>query len=282
MDPLFDAGVGGAAFEHEDFRGHRGVIEPGDMQWMVAGRGILHSELPVRSAAAKAGEPARAGQGLQLWINLRRADKMCEPEYQELKAAEIPRAEAGGVAVDVIAGRSMGVASPVRTKTPTAYLHVNLAPGASLTQAIAPGFNAFLYVLNGDGAVGQSVAAAAGDSAEAAAVGADGGVSAAAAAAAAAIPKPSAGSGTPVKRYETVVLSNKPGEDGVAVTAGPRGLRFVLISGEPIDEPVVQHGPFVVTSREEVMQAMDDYRGNKNGFEGAFAWEADWDRRHER
>jgi redox-sensitive bicupin YhaK (pirin superfamily) len=204
---------------------------------------------------------------------------MCEPEYQELKAAEIPRAEAGGVAVDVIAGRSMGVVSPVRTKTPTAYLHVNLAAGATLTQAISPGFNAFLYVLNGDGAVGQTVAAAAGD-AEAAAVGTDGGVSAAAAAAA--VPKPSPGSGTPVTRYETVVLSNKPGEDGVAVTAGPHGLRFVLISGEPIDEPVVQHGPFVVTSREEVMQAMDDYRGNKNGFEGAFAWEADWDRRHER
>ncbi|KAI8597471.1 RmlC-like cupin domain-containing protein, partial [Dissophora ornata] len=102
-------------FQHEDFAGHKGTIGPGDLQWMTAGRGIVHSEMPVKSQTR--------AHGLQLWINLPKEHKMCEPQYQELLDKEIPRATPEeGVTVKVIAGESHGVTSKVYTRTPTMYL----------------------------------------------------------------------------------------------------------------------------------------------------------------
>ena len=105
----------GTPFVHEDFKGHRGTIAPGDLQWMCAGRGIVHSEMPSRGATST----SPPSHGLQLWVNLAHKDKMVEPEYQELLAADIPEARADGVRVKVIAGEALGVRSNVMTRTPT-------------------------------------------------------------------------------------------------------------------------------------------------------------------
>lgn len=133
-------------FTHEDFAGHRGDLNEGDLQWMTAGRGIVHSEKPASKEEA---------QGLQLWVNLPASQKMCEPAYQELKGSEVPLAEKDGVTAKVIAGTAFGVTSPVYTRTPTAYLDFRMGPGTKLEQAIPEGWNAFAYVLEGSVVLGE-------------------------------------------------------------------------------------------------------------------------------
>ena len=137
--------LSGASFVHEDFKGHRGEIGVGDLQWMCAGRGIVHSEMP------QSKEPSH---GLQLWVNLKGRDKMCEPSYQELVAKDVPLAigkgENEGVEVKVIAGTSLGIKSPIYTRTPTMYLDITLQPGAALSQEVPSGWNAFVYTLSGE------------------------------------------------------------------------------------------------------------------------------------
>ncbi|KAG5175790.1 RmlC-like cupin domain-containing protein [Tribonema minus] len=136
------------AFEHEDFMGNRGKIGPGDLQWMTAGRGIVHSEMPFGDGRS---------HGLQLWVNLGSKDKMCEPAYQELKAEEIPEVSDGkGVSARVIAGTALGTDSPVYTRTPAHYVHYTMEPGSVLQHAIPAGWSAFLYTLKGDVEVGGS------------------------------------------------------------------------------------------------------------------------------
>ena len=115
---------------HEDSRGNKGVLSAGDVQWMTAGRGIVHSELPVGNEVC---------HGLQLWVNLPSKLKMCEPAYQDLRDSEIPRASTNGVHVKVIAGESMGVKSSVFTRTLSMFLDFKVDPGASFTQAVPPG-----------------------------------------------------------------------------------------------------------------------------------------------
>lgn len=113
------------AFTHQDFAGHKGTIRAGDVQWMTVGRGIIHSEMP-------AGEGLQTG--LQLWINLSSKDKMVEPQYQELLSDDIKRVEIDGVEVKIIAGESMGVESPVYTRTPTMFLDFTLQPKTQVNQ----------------------------------------------------------------------------------------------------------------------------------------------------
>ena len=150
------------SFQHEDSAGHAGDINPGDLQWMTAGRGILHAEMP------KGREEAH---GLQMWVDLKSSDRMCEPEcvqraqcllpsataprdphshslplargsYQEHLAKGLTHAERDGVRAVVIAGSALGKASPVRTRTPTEFVHFTMAPGARLEHPVPEGFNA--------------------------------------------------------------------------------------------------------------------------------------------
>lgn len=130
---------------HEDCEGHKGMINPGDLQWMTAGRGVLHCEMPYGNELC---------HGLQLWVNLPKKLKMVEPAYQELKDNQIPRSSKDGVEVKVIAGESMGVKSPVYTRTPTMYLDFKLNKGSRFSQPIPTGWNAFLYVIEGEGSFG--------------------------------------------------------------------------------------------------------------------------------
>lgn len=216
------------AFKHEDFCGHKGIIESGDLQWMTAGKGIVHSEMPATK---------EVNRGLQLWVNLAAKDKMMDPRYQELKAKDVPRTTKDGVTAIVIAGEALGVASKVHTLTPTHYLHFILEPNAELRQPIPEGWTSFAYTLKGEARFGSDDAKAA------------------------------------CKAHHTVVFSKEG--NGLYVKAGAEKAEFVLISGKPIGEPIVQYGPFVMNTQKEIMQAFQDYQYGRNGFEKAASWSAE-------
>ncbi|XP_063413947.1 pirin-like isoform X2 [Mytilus trossulus] len=211
---------------HEDFCGHKDTIHPGDLQWMTAGRGIVHCEMPHGTEQA---------HGLQLWVNLASKDKMTAPAYQELLDKDIPKTKQDGVHVKVIAGESLGIKSPVYTRTPTMYLDFQLDQGAVLNQPIPQGWNSFIYTLSGKASFGEDSAA------------------------------------KQHHAHYTLVL-DKNG-DGIRVeNKSPEVCRFVLIGGKPLGEPVKQHGPFVMCTDEEIKQALNDYRQGENGFEKAHTW----------
>ncbi|XP_019935173.1 pirin [Paralichthys olivaceus] len=210
---------------HEDFCGHSGKLKPGDLQWMTAGRGVVHAEMPVSE------EPV---VGLQLWVNLPRRDKMVEPAYQELKGSEIPKRSQGGVTVAVISGKALGAKSKVFTRTPTLYLDFKLQAGALHVQPVPSGWTTFIYTLSGSINVGPDQER------------------------------------QEVASHHTVVFGDG---DLVKVENKCSELsHFVLIAGEPIKEPVVQRGPFVMTTEEEISQAIRDYQSGRNGFERAVNW----------
>jgi len=204
---------------HQDHLGNRGDLKSGDVQWMTAGRGIIHSEMPQQLEGRM--------RGFQLWINLPAAEKMKPAAYRDIPAAEIPAvALPGGGRAKVIAGTVVidGRATPGPIQglsTEPLYFDVELQAGGIFRHAITAGHNAFLYVYEGDVAVGTA------DSAQA-------------------LPRHSAG-----------VLADG---DEVMVTAAAAGARFILLSGRPLGEPVVQYGPFVMNTRDEIEQAVQDYQ----------------------
>ncbi|KAL1021767.1 hypothetical protein UPYG_G00017710 [Umbra pygmaea] len=210
---------------HEDFCGHSGLLKAGDLQWMTAGRGVVHAEMPVSD------EPI---QGLQLWVNLRSQDKMVEAQYQELKDSQIPKPSKEGVTVSVISGEALGVKSKIYTRTPTLYLDFKLDGGAKYVQPVPSGWTTFIYTLAGSVHIG---------------------------------PDDEQQEVTP---HHTVVFGDG---DGVKVENKTSNTsHFVLIAGQPINEPVVQHGPFVMNTQEEINQAIRDYSNGTNGFERATGW----------
>ncbi|CAL1527995.1 unnamed protein product [Lymnaea stagnalis] len=215
---------------HEDFLGHKGKIEAGDLQWMTAGRGIVHCEMPGGKEASR---------GLQLWVNLKRSDKLVPPAYQELVDKDIPKGEKNGVKVKVIAGEAFGIKSPVYTRTPTYYLDFKMSPGSVLDQPVPAEWNTFVYILSGEAWFGPE------------------------------------GKEKLCKAHHTTTF-NKDGESLHVNNKGSEVCHFVIISGQPINEPIFQHGPFVMTTQEEIREAFNDYRNNKNGFENAATWNSEY------
>lgn len=142
--------------EHGDSQGNHGRIGAGDVQWMTAGSGVIHSEMPSEEIRRHGGRM----HGFQLWVNLPRRDKMMTPRYQELRAAGIPTATSadGDVTVTVIAGESLGVHATIDTRTPILYLHVRLTAGARFVQAIPAAYNAFAFVIGGEVRFGDRLA----------------------------------------------------------------------------------------------------------------------------
>lgn len=138
--------------EHRDSHGHQGSIGPGDVQWMTAGSGVVHSEMPASEIMQSGGRL----HGFQLWVNLPGRDKMMDPRYQELPGAGIPAAESptGDVKVRIIAGDALGKQARIQTRTPIEYLHFTLAPGAEHVQPVPKTFNAFAYVIDGEATFG--------------------------------------------------------------------------------------------------------------------------------
>ena len=204
--------------QHRDSAGHAGLLENGGVQWMTAGRGIIHSEIPQQ-------EHGRM-EGFQLWLNLPATDKMCNPWYRDLAADELPRfTTADGVECIVIAGDSNGVTGLVsREKTRPLYLDLHLPAGSRFDQTLAASLNAFVYVYRGAVHIAD----------------------------------------TNVSHGRMAILANDPGSDGVTLTASENS-RAILVAGQPLDEPIVQYGPFVMNSEEQIRQTLDDYRNGRLG-----------------
>jgi redox-sensitive bicupin YhaK (pirin superfamily) len=205
---------------HEDSVGNRGDLGPGDVQWMSAARGIIHSEMPQQTEGRM--------RGFQLWINLPAKEKMNDPSYRDIPSSDIPTIELdGGGTARVIAGtletaggRTRGPVQAVTTDP--LYLDVHLPAGAVFETAITPGYNAFLYLYEGDATVGDD--------------------------------------GQALKRRSAGLLGDG---DAVSVRAGDKEARFLLLAGKPLNEPIVQYGPFVMNTREEIEQAVSDYQGGR-------------------
>jgi redox-sensitive bicupin YhaK (pirin superfamily) len=144
------------AMEHRDSNGNAGRLGPGDVQWMTAGAGVVHSEMPSADFLRSGGRM----HGFQLWVNLPRRDKMMAPRYQEIPAARIPVARQDGVTVRVIAGEALGARAVIDTRTPIVYLHFTLAPGARVRQPLPASHGAMAYVFGGEGRFGPDGRAA--------------------------------------------------------------------------------------------------------------------------
>ncbi|KAJ7874206.1 RmlC-like cupin domain-containing protein [Mycena olivaceomarginata] len=206
---------------HEDSMGHKGVIETGGVQWMVAGRGIIHSEMPFHGD----GHPDPIG--LQLWVNLQKKYKMLAPSGIPTAYPEGPE---GPVRVKVISGLSHGVESPVRPLGGCWYFHY-IFPRI---KSASSGWTAFIYILKGTLIVGHE--------------------------------------SIPQEQFHTLVLSANQNETGVLLKSGSEDTEFMLAAAEPIDEPIVQYGPFVMNTKEEIQQTLRDYQEGRNGFESAHTW----------
>jgi redox-sensitive bicupin YhaK (pirin superfamily) len=225
------------AVDHEDFAGNKGTIEAGDLQFMTAGRGIVHAEMPRQN------EDGSPNVGMQLWVDLPKQLKSCEPRYRDLRANEIPEATAdnGKVKVKVISGRSYGTDSLKELAyTPVWLLDFSVQPGGHVKQALPRGWNAFAYTLSGTTIFSSD------------------------------------GVSRPIDQYHNVVFDKEGDSIEASVEEGAeQDSRFIVVAGMPLDQPIVQYGPFVVTSRDEVMQAMMDYQTHSNGFERAYNWESE-------
>ncbi|MGH3930526.1 MAG: pirin family protein, partial [Pseudonocardiaceae bacterium] len=215
-------------FEHQDSHGGGGVITNGDTQWMTAGGGLLHIERPPEALVVSGG----LFHGLQLWVNLPRADKWLEPKYQDLRAGEsvLLTTPDGGALIRIIAGELAGHHGPGSTHTPMGMMHATLSLGATVRLPWRPDFNALVYVLSGAGTVGAE--------------------------------------GSPVHTGQLAVFG--PGD--IITVAGAvkqesrlAGLDVVLLGGRPIREPIAWGGPFVMNTRAEVLQAFEDYQAGKLG-----------------
>ena len=201
---------------HRDSVGNVGLLEPGSVQWMTAGRGIIHSEMPEQQEGRMA--------GFQLWVNLSARDKMLPPAYRDIPPAEVPSFTLdGGVGVRVLAGSSHGVQGAVtRPTTEPLYLDITLPPGTAFEQPLPASHNAFVYVFGGSLEI----------------------------------------EGEQVEAERMGILANSPGADGVRLRAASATAptRVLLIAGQPLNEPIVQHGPFVMNTAQEIQQAVTDYQ----------------------
>lgn len=224
------------AVEHEDFAGNKGRLEAGDLQFMTAGRGIVHAEMPAQNT--------QRNVGMQLWVDLPQNLKMCEPRYRDLRSTEIPKVttEDGKVEVKVISGKSQGVDSVKDLAyTPVWLLDILIHPGGKIEQDLPKNWNAFAYVLQG-------------------------------------VANFSNGAGSPeaIMPYHNVVFEQTGDSVIISVEEGAdQDARIILVAGQPLDQPIVQYGPFVTTSKEDVIQAMMDYQTASNGFERAAEWQSE-------
>lgn len=212
-------------FQHKDSAGHAGKLSPGDVQWMTAGSGVVHSELPSDDFMRDGG----VMHGFQIWVNLPARDKMIQPHYQEIPATGIPTAASadGKVQVRVIAGESLGKSAVIETRTPIYFLHFTIQPGGAVVQDVPAGYNALVYLISGSVQVGSD--------------------------------------GKTAREGQMAQLG-----DGDSVRLAVAGdatapAEFLLLAGQPLNEPVARYGPFVMNTREEIEQAFRDYQSGRMG-----------------
>ncbi|HBI84622.1 MAG TPA: hypothetical protein DDY24_12955 [Alcaligenaceae bacterium] len=197
---------------HHDSAGNQGLLTPGSVQWMTAGSGLIHSELPEQEHGLM--------EGFQLWLNLPGRNKMCKPSYRDIASDTIPQyTNSDGVTVRVIAGESHGVKGAVqRPDTEPLYLDVHLPAGTKFVQTIPASHNAFTYTYRGSVNIGEVA----------------------------------------VPDRNMAILQNN-GSDALLVEAS-QDARMLIISGQPLGEPIAQYGPFVMNTDEQIQQTLRDYR----------------------
>ncbi|MBD8507671.1 pirin family protein [Hoyosella sp. G463] len=215
-------------FQHQDSHGGGGLIENGATQWMTAGSGVLHIETPPAELVDSGG----LFHGVQLWVNLPRKDKFLAPKYQNLEGEQVTLLASadGGALVRVIAGDLDGHRGPGATYTPITLAHATIQPGAQLSTPWNPAFNALVYVLSGRGTVGAE--------------------------------------GRPIRQGQLAVLG---AGDRITVSAAYAqdsnrpALEVLLLGGQPIREPVFQYGPFVMNTKQEIIEALEDFQSGAFG-----------------
>jgi redox-sensitive bicupin YhaK (pirin superfamily) len=204
---------------HKDSAGHEGLLQNGGVQWMTAGRGVVHSEMPEQEEGVM--------EGFQLWLNLAASQKMCSPAYEDIQSEAIPEYQLHeSIRVRVISGESNGVQGAVQRPidlfpTNPLYLDIHFEADSCFQQTLNPLHNAFLFVYRGH------------------------------------VNVVSDGVKTAVNLHRMAILQNEG--NGVVIEGSP-GAKILLIAGQPLNEPIAQHGPFVMNTREELIQAVDDFR----------------------
>ncbi|HTX50194.1 MAG TPA: pirin family protein [Caulobacteraceae bacterium] len=200
---------------HKDNAGNEGLLGPGSVQWMTAGRGIVHSEMPEQESGLM--------EGFQLWVNLPAKDKLCPPKYQDIAAAQVPEVRLeGGAIAKVLAGQVAGVRGPVDPgATQPIFLDLRLPAGSATTVPLPEGHNAFVYVFEGAAEVGE------------------------------------AAERLPAGRIGVLSTGSE------ARLASASGGRLILVAGKPLREPIAKHGPFVMNTRAELVQAFEDYQAGR-------------------
>lgn len=203
---------------HRDSAGNEGLLNSGDLQWMCAGSGVIHSEMPQQVSGRM--------EGFQLWLNLPASDKMCEPWYQDISGASVPQIQLdNGAVVRVVAGSAFGVEGVVqRPVTEPLYLDVELPAGVNIKHELAADLNAFVQLYQGEIEVGNEQASA----------------------------------------PNMLILSNEPAVNMVEISA-QQDSRYLLVAGRPLNEPIEQYGPFVMNTKEEIYQAVQDFREGRLG-----------------
>ncbi len=213
-------------FQHKDSQGHFGKLNPGDVQWMTAGAGVIHSEMPEDEFTRNGGRM----HGFQLWVNLPKKDKMINPHYQGVPGSKIPVAISSDrkVTAKVIAGEALGVRALIETRTPIMYVHFTLQPKSEIEQQVPAEYNAFAYVVNGQGLFGSNRNSGA--------------------------------------RGQVVIFSNAGGDTvSIKNKSDDSPLDVLLIAGIPLNEPVARYGPFVMNESHEIEQAIEDYSSGRMG-----------------
>ena len=213
--------------EHRDSMGHGGVIRAGGVQWMTAGDGIIHSEMPGPTMVREGG----LSHGFQLWVNLPRELKRTAPRYQSLEPGGLTTVEGDGWKAGIIAGSTLGAEGPARTHTPINYVHLTLEPGSEAELDIPADHNIGVYAFASHGSVGEPA--------------------------------------VPLAQAQFAILT--PGE-GDLLVRGPRPtthdvqpLEVLVLSGRPLHEPIARYGPFVMNTREELVEAVEDYNAGRFG-----------------
>ena len=201
---------------HRDSGGNEGLLSNGGVQWMTAGRGVIHSEMPEQ-------EDGRM-EGFQLWLNLAAKDKMQPAGYRDIPSTEIPELRLQGVTVRVIAGVSHGMSGAMhRERTDPLLLDIHLDAGTHFHQPLPVEHNAFVYVYRGAVTI----------------------------------------AGRPIDTQRMAILANTPGSDGVVLHADDQPARALLVAGRPLREPIAQYGPFVMNTRDQLMEAVQDFQSGK-------------------
>ncbi|ODV85685.1 hypothetical protein CANARDRAFT_27788 [[Candida] arabinofermentans NRRL YB-2248] len=215
---------------HEDFTGSKGTLDEGDLQFMTAGKGVVHSEMPFS-------EDGSSIEGMQLWVDLPEELKDCAPRYRDLRAQEIPIAKPNDkVEVKVISGESYGIGSVKDLAyTPVVYYEYTVQPGGTFYQELPTDFNSFLYILNGSLNI----------------------------------------NGKELPEHYCAFFNRDGDAIEGTVPENSKETKFVIIGGQVLNQPIVQHGPFVATSKEKIYKAFMDYQYGANGFERAKGWRSE-------